>query len=590
MLSIKMSEKLIFEKMKKKHSYLLIILCMSTVSIKSISQQSTVLQNYYKQVRKSFNEGNAFETVAFVEKRWRLAGNKGFNESIYYVEDILKKSGFVNELVAHSSDRLTYRIEKRAMKSPTWEPVDASVEIVGEIEPLLLFKTNRNMLAINSGSTPPEGIEVEVLYSEKNTKDEIDKLTLNGKVLFLEQRISQVYQTAISKGAIGAIGYSIPSYTQPQKHVNSIQFSSIQNADSLSKTFGILLSTKAKDRLKASLSKGPVHLRIKINTKKYQSEELTIIADVRGNKNPDERFVFSAHVQEPGANDNATGVGTLAEMARVIAELFKSGQFAPGRSITFLWGDEIVSTKRYVTENKELAKGIKWGMSLDMVGEDTQKTGGTFLIEKMPDPSAVWTRGEEKHTEWGGSPISESAIVPHYFNDFILNRCLDQAKTNGWIVKTNPFEGGSDHTPFLEAKMPGLLLWHFTDVFYHTDGDRIENVSAWEMKNVGIAALVSAMALTTVNEETSIFLVEELKQTAFKRFEIEKTLSKDIIQKGGNKETQKHIIEVWGKYYEEALGKMENLQVGGSTEKVLRVIKMAQVSVNEKTKYLINDL
>ena len=30
--------------------------------------------------------------------------------------------------------------------------------------------------------------------------------------------------------------------------------------------------------------------------------------------------------------------------------------------------------------------------SLDMTGEDTAKTGGTFLIEKQADPSAVWDR------------------------------------------------------------------------------------------------------------------------------------------------------------------------------------------------------
>jgi hypothetical protein len=57
-------------------------------------------------------------------------------------------------------------------------------------------------------------------------------------------------------------------------------------------------------------------------------------------------------------------------------------------------------------------------------------------------------------------------LTPHFFNDFILNRCLDQAAVTGWVVRTNPFEGGSDHVPFLDAKKPGLLFWHFTDVFY----------------------------------------------------------------------------------------------------------------------------
>ncbi|MCW3087111.1 MAG: peptidase [Sediminibacterium sp.] len=568
---------------------ILIALCIVSPFC-SLAKQAPLIKEYYQEVRKAFQEKNAYETVAFVEKRWRVAGNKGFDESIYFVEAILKKAGYINETQAKATDKLTYRIEKRPMKKYAWEPVDAVVEIVGEKKPLLSFATNRNMLAINSGSTPAGGLEVDLVYSPSTAKDALDKLDLEHKLLFVEQGIGQAYRAAVSRGAIGAIGYSLPAYTQPQKHIHSIQFSSIPGGDSVNTNFGILLSTYAKDRLKAALLKGPVRLRVKTETKMYPAEELTLIADVKGNAHAEERFVFSAHVQEPGANDNATGVGTLAEMARVTAEMMRQSKFSPDRSITFLWGDEIVSTKRYVTENKELAKGIQWGLSLDMVGENVRKTGGTFLIEKMPDPSAVWTRGEEKHSEWGGSPIPESAIVPHYFNDFILNRCLDQSHTNGWVVKTNPFEGGSDHTPFLEAKMPGLLMWHFTDVFYHTDADRLENVSAWEMKNVGVSALVSAMTLTTVDESTAVFLVEELKAAAFKRLLVETALGKEALQKGAKKEAEAHILQVWGKYYSDALGKMENLQAGGNTQHVQTAIAAAQKAVADKTLQVIAEL
>jgi len=80
-------------------------------------------------------------------------------------------------------------------------------------------------------------------------------------------------------------------------------------------------------------------------------------------------------------------------MARLTAQLVTAKQIAPQRTITFLWGDEIISTGRYIRDDSVRAKGIKWGLSLDMVGEDVQKTGGSFLIEKMPDPSAIWTRG-----------------------------------------------------------------------------------------------------------------------------------------------------------------------------------------------------
>ena len=166
-----------------------------------------------------------------------------------------------------------------------------------------------------------------------------------------------------------------------------------------------------------------------------------------------------------------------------------------------------------------------------MVGEDITKTGGSFLIEKMPDPSAIWTRGNDKHTEWGGRPLKESDMFPHYFNDFLLNRCRQQGKENRWVINANPFEGGSDHTPFLDAKIPGLLMWHFTDQFYHTDGDRLDMVSPSEMRNVGVSALAAAFTLCAANEKTTLLLIDEITQNALDRLQIEYVLSKEAVQK-----------------------------------------------------------
>ena len=96
-------------------------------------------------LRKTFIEEDAYKTVAFTEQRWRIAGNKGFDEVIYYVENILKQAGFTKEVTGENDAALTYRIEKRKTNRPAWEPVDASVMIDGIAEPLLQFSSNRNM-------------------------------------------------------------------------------------------------------------------------------------------------------------------------------------------------------------------------------------------------------------------------------------------------------------------------------------------------------------------------------------------------------------------------------------------------------------
>jgi hypothetical protein len=201
-------------------------------------------------------------------------------------------------------------------------------------------------------------------------------------------------------------------------------------------------------------------------------------------------------------------------------------------------------------------------MSLDMVGENTALTGGTFLIEKMPDPSAVWVRGEDQHSEWGGSPIEEKAIVNHWFNDFVRSRCLDRARTTKWVVKANPFEGGSDHTPFLRAGIPAVLLWHFTDAFYHTDLDRIDNVSATTLGNVGACALTAGLLLTEGTPAIARAALDELAGTAERTLRTQAALSRDTLTRGGSREHEQHILDVWGAYYLAAIARVPEMVVG----------------------------
>ncbi|MHA7102057.1 M28 family peptidase [Roseivirga pacifica] len=502
-------------------------------------------QPYYDMVDATFNQNEAFETVAFVEKYFRVVGNEGFNKSIYYAADKLKAAGFVLEEEAKPSDRLTYRIEKRALDKPTWEPVSGSLKL-GSGEELLNLETNRNMIAINSFSTKGEqSFEFVNVYEGK----EIDNYDVEGKVVVGNASARYLFSECVQKrGAVGVISYRMPDYNQPVKHQNSISFSGIP-LDEEKESFAILLSYDAYNKLLMAEFEEKFELKIDLATKIYKSEELTLVAELKGSKAPEERFVFSAHVQEPGANDNASGVGALTEIAASSARLLQSGQIDPERTITYLFGDEIVSTNRYVQEDPERAKGIKWGMSLDMVGEDTEKTGGTFLIEKMPDPGAIWVRGVEKHSEWGGRPLTKEQLKPHYFNDLVISQFKAIGSARNWEVNFNPFEGGSDHVPFLRGNIPGLLLWHFTDVFYHTDRDRIDKVSAQTLDNVGTGALMIALMLTENKEQLADFVLLEASTAAAIRMTNELQLSKSAISEGEDKEVQRDIVATWADYY-----------------------------------------
>jgi aminopeptidase YwaD len=531
---------------------------------------------YFDLVRPNYKGDLAYETVAFVEKYWRVAGNTGFNETVFRIAEKLEKAGYVLEESAKQDSRLTYRIEKRTMDRPTWEPVDASLTISGENKPLLEFATNRSMIYQYASSTPKHGIQAEVIYISK--KEDIAKLDLTGKIIFSDRVSYRTLQSGVSDhGALGIMTYDNPDYLQPEKNQTSIQFRSL-NYEKGKENWAIALSFAAKEKMKAALGKGKVEVTVKIETKIYDSEELTIVANVKGCQLPKESLVFSAHIQEPGANDNATGVGAQLEMATLTADLIQNGKLDLDRTFTFLWGDEIISTRRYIQEKEKRETDIKWGISLDMVGENTDVTGGTFLIEKMPDPSAIWTRGNDKHTEWGGSVMSFEEMKPHYLNDFILTVFQNQGRYANWVVETNPFEGGSDHTPFLNANIPGLLLWHFTDQFYHTDNDRLDKVSQETLKNVATGALVSAYTLLNADANTADQMIELLLEKASQRLEIEVELSKNAIAAGGSKENEQIILDTWIDYYEKSLDTINDLMPADNI-KILNKIELAKTRI-----------
>ena len=542
------------------------------------AQSPPVIQRYFALTRAEFSGDRARDVVAFMDQYFRWPGNSGFNASIHHVEEMLKSAGYVEQSRATPSDRLTYRIEHRPLRGLAWDPEDASLTIVGDTEPLLRYSSNRNMLAINSFSTPDTGVVAQVV--DLGRGDVLDARTpIAGTIVLVDGGFGRWFAEAVQRlGAVGVLTYGLPAYTQPATHRQSIQFGSIPY-DSSRRSWGIGLSVDAVTRLRAALRRGPTRVRVIARTKMFKSDELTLVAEVRGSAVPDERFVLSAHAQEPGANDNASGVGTLAEMARVFAVLLEKKEIDPKRTITMLFGNEIAQTRNYLAEDSARARRVLWGMSLDMVGEDTKKTGGTFLIEKMPDPSAVWTRGDDHHTEWGGQPLNKDQIRPHYFNDFLLARCLDQAATTGWVVRTNPFEGGSDHTPFLDFGRPGVLFWHFTDVYYHTDGDRLDMVSSATMSNVGNAALVSVLTLTSADGATARALALEIEAAARRRIDTELALSRQAIASGGSVTKESEIVDTWKDYYVKAIEAMSDIEVGGSSAETQGAIHAAAARV-----------
>jgi aminopeptidase YwaD len=528
----------------------------------------------------------AMETVRYMDQYWRLSGNPGFNASIDYIRTRLLAAGFADSPAKNAP---YVRVDEWG-QARGWDYQLGTVAFADEGEVLLSRLRDRVSLCINSFPTPKGGLVARLVdVGDGGDAASYANAGVKGAVVLGDADAGRLWQQAVkARGAAGVISTRIAPYIRP---ADAKDFTSADQQDVLQwstipydadvKGFGFKASYRAAARMRERLREGPVDVTIEIESSFYEGPNRTLVAEIPGAIKPDERIVIAAHVQEPGANDNGSGAGTLQAIAAALVDSARGrGLDRPARTLTFLWIDEIRGSRQWISANPEQAKKTQYMFSLDMTGEDTAKTGGTFLIEKQADPSAVWVRPSDPHTEWGGGDVKADSLRGSLLNDVHHAICLRRARDSKWTVRTNPYEGGSDHTVFAEAGVPSLLDWHFTDRYYHTNLDRPDKTSPLEMFNVGIAVATSAWFLASADERDALAVVDLLSARADARLSLEQTQGAAIVNAAADKAaaeaTERAVLAAWRKWYVEALDSVRRLPANGPTPALDARIQQAQ--------------
>ncbi len=482
----------------------------------------------------------AMATVRMMAPVWRLAGNPAFEQSQQYIFERLAAAG------------LSPRYETFDDSSTGWEQRTGTVRLAGPGgEVLLSREAERVALAINSFSTTAGGATFRLVDAGAGTNAAAyEGKDVKGAVVLVSGSLGSAWQQAVrARGAAGVISSDLAAYTKPDQTPDVLQWGSIPFDETL-KSFGFKSTPRAARRLREELAKGPVTVHVEIETVFHRRPNRTLAVDIPGRSKAAERVMLVAHVQEPGANDNASGCGTLLAAALAVQDAVRRGAApAPERTLTFLWVDEIRGSQQWIKDHPGDAKRVLAMLSLDMTGEDTAQTGGTFLIEKGPDPSALWERPSDPHSEWGAGRVDPAAVRGSFLNDLHLAVALRRARDTGWVVRTNPYEGGSDHTVFTNTGVPALLNWHFTDRYYHTNLDTVEKTSPAEMQHVAIAVATTALYLSAAGAAEVAPMTRLMEVARDARMATEKT----------NNVTPE-ILAAWRKWYAEAIDSLVRLR------------------------------
>lgn len=489
-----------------------------------------------------FDPAAAMAQVEFASRYWRLAGNEGYDATLDRVRDRLLAAGLKN-----------IEVETAATPSPGWDYTVGTLALIRPNQPDLVVlskEKERVALAINSISTDGE-VDAPLIDVGRGQAADFEGKDVKGAVVIGDADLGGLFRQAVSqRGALGAISTSIAKYIADDPDV--LQWGSIP-FDATRKAFGFKASRRAAATLREALKAGPQRVRVEVASTFANKPERTLVYEIPGRTLPNERVVLAAHLQEPGANDNASGVATLMELARSLGVGVASGRIpAPARTITFLWLNEINGSRAWIARHPDLMAGVRYMFSMDMTGEDVAKTGGSFLVERWPDPGAVWARPWDPHSEWGAGNVRANTLKGDLINDLHLAVCELVAKKSAWVVKTNPYEGGSDHTVFGSAGVPSLLNWHFTDRYYHSSLDTPDKTSPEEMRNVGVAMAASAWVLASADEAMSMHVAELVAAAGRARVAVE-------LRDGSKMADHADALAAWRRWTAEAVRSVTRL-------------------------------
>ena len=347
----------------------------------------------------------------------RMGGTPSGDKSAVYLQQHFKRSGLPVEAVEEPP--------KLAFTNHTWS---LRVEQPRELRNLI----KHEWLGGFSPSVPLTQAPLEMWPPS----DELDDDSIRGKAFLIESPLSQrEYRRLVEHGATALLlsspllegAYSewafIADLRPARDNAIPLYNLSYNNASVLRRTLedGVPVSVSFSSRV--TIERG---------------SPKTLVATMEGES--DSCFIVCAHGDSdsggPGADDNASGVSGVLELARVLNGLVRSGLFPkPAYTIKFIiWGSEIYSTEHYVRRHQDALGKILGVLNYDEIG--TGATRNCLYFES----------NDVEHNE------KLLRMLERVGEEYVGRKGFWEEST------TNPSQGGTDSYVFLPDWLDRLNL------------------------------------------------------------------------------------------------------------------------------------
>jgi hypothetical protein len=452
--------------------------------------------------------------VARISQWHRIQASPMYREAAEWVHATLRGWGLQAEIERYAAREGAYAWGEPLFQE--WWCDEATLHLVepgGELTRLADYRAVP--LSLMPRSAPAEG-EYEVVAVEGGDRPEhYDGIDVRGKLVLTRSMPMSVHHLAIERfGAAGLIFdgmRSVPQVCPPGDLQDDIQYASWWWWGGETRAFGFALSPRAGAALRRTIERRarrgepPVRARALVRSHFADGAIEAVTAQIAGAT--DEQVLIVGHLCHPApmANDNASGAAAVMEAARALNALIAGGRLPrPRRGIRFLWIPEMTGTYAYLAAHEaELARFVA-GLNLDMVGEDQDQTGSSWLLVRTSDAMPSFA-----------APLLE-AIREGYFGE--AHSFSGQGEFPLFRHAVVPYSNGSDHyimgDPSVGIAAPMLIQW--PDRFYHTTADTLDKVSPASLQRATALAAAYAYFVADAGPPEVAWLAREMNY----RFEL----------------------------------------------------------------------
>lgn len=422
------------------------------------------------------SSGNALQQTRELAARVRYPNSESFFEAAEYVAAQARAGGLQN-----------VRIERFETRRPMWDPLEGELDLVEpEQRRLSSFLDTSLLVAQNSADGDVTAEVVDLGYGGTPAADE--GKAIKGKIVLANGPPEAVWRTVRNRGAAGLLSSAGAAFFGRRTPPDAVLWGHAPPG-----ALAMMISPRQGDELRRMLHRGTtVKVRMHVRAKVSEPGAIGMVMGEIPGTIKDQDIVLVAHLdhQKPGANDNASGSGTLLEVLATLNRLVAAKKISPPRrTLRFWWSTEVRSETEYFRKHPEEVKKILLAVNLDQAGGD-RSAENNFVMILGPDwlpafaDDLIYDLAEHMRKKYAPAEHAPSPlfVAPNGTQQSFHTVYWDYAPLSDHIA----FEAREIGIPCISVAVPSLHV-------IHTSQDTSDRIDPTWLKRSALMTLAPAL-------------------------------------------------------------------------------------------------